>query len=168
MVVIGHYLPYGCPTYWRFLHDTIYKFHMPLFLIISGYLYANSSKDKNFSLVFIKKKFDRLMVPFTVIAIVAYVLKYIAGFFFILKHPVNLKSILNIFITSKNSYFPLLWFIYSLFAIFIIFPIMKRFLRLKYLIFIISFLLTLIPWFRDFYLIHIFLSLPFFVLELFF
>ena len=162
LVVIGHYFPNECPTYWKFIHHTIYKFHMPLFLIISGYLYSKSLDYQVFSLAFIKKKFNRLIIPFIVIALFAFVIKYFAGFFFNLTHPVKLNSLILIFITSKGTYFPLLWFIYSLFIIFIIFPIFQKVLQSKYLIFLVSILLMFIQWPQNFYLKHVFSSLPFF------
>ena len=162
MVVIGHTFPNECPTYWKFIHDTIYKFHMPLFLIISGYLYSKSIDYQVFSLAFLKKKFNRLIIPFIVIALFAFAIKYFAGFFVNLLHPVKLNSLILIFITSRGTYFPLLWFIYSLFIIFIIFPIFQKVLQSKYLIFLVSILLMFIQWPNTFYLKHVFSYLPFF------
>lgn len=57
-VVVGHSC---CPN---FLHDIIYAFHMPLFFILSGYLF----KEKYFSQrkTFLKKRVHTLYLPYVV------------------------------------------------------------------------------------------------------
>jgi fucose 4-O-acetylase-like acetyltransferase len=162
LVVIGHYYPNERPMYWELIHKFIYGFHMPLFLMLSGYLYSKNHDIQKLNLSFFKKKFNRLIIPFISIAILAFVIKYFAGQFYTLRHPVSVNSFLSIFITSKGTYFPLLWFVYSLFIIFMIYPILRLTLRSKYLIFFLSISLLFINWPRYFYLSHVFMSLPFF------
>lgn len=56
LMVIGHS---GCP---KTLHDFIYLFHMPLFFIITGYLFKESYL--NSPLYFFKRKIHGLYKPF--------------------------------------------------------------------------------------------------------
>ena len=164
LVVVGHYCPGESPAYWKILNGIIYKFHMPLFLILSGYLYGKSYNVKDLRINFlIRNKFNRLIIPFISIAFIAFFVKYIAGFFINLQHPVTEKSFLLILITSKGMYFPLLWFVYSLFIIFIVFSILQSFLPGKYTPFLVSIFLMFIKWPHYFYLNHVFRFLPFFV-----
>jgi fucose 4-O-acetylase-like acetyltransferase len=164
LVVVGHYCPDESPAYWKFLNGIIYKFHMPLFLILSGYLYGKSDSIKDLRINFlIQNKFNRLIIPFISIAFIAFFVKYIAGFFVNLQHPVTEKSFFLILITSKGMYFPLLWFVYSLFIIFIVFRILQSFIPGKYILFLFSISLIFIKWPPYFYLNYVFGSLPFFV-----
>ena len=161
-MVIGHYFPSDSPNYWKVVNHIIYKFHMPLFLIISGYLYGRSSKFRSFNFSFIKMKFNRLIVPFISIAVFSYIVKFSAGIFFNLQHPVKLNSLFLIFITSEGTYFALLWFVYTLFIIFIIFPNIERILHFKSIIFSFFIFLYFIEWPKLFYLNYVFNSLPYF------
>ena len=40
LVVIGHYNPDNAPMWWKNVNHFIYSFHMPVFLFISGFIYA--------------------------------------------------------------------------------------------------------------------------------
>lgn len=70
LVVIGHAIQYGSGleylTYGGFLYNKvfifIYSFHMPLFMLISGYLFAVSSKEKTFKEL-LKSKLKQLLIP---------------------------------------------------------------------------------------------------------
>ena len=39
LVVVGHFYPVQSPEYWTVMHQVIYAFHMPVFFLLSGYLY---------------------------------------------------------------------------------------------------------------------------------
>lgn len=121
-VVFCHYLPDYSPSYWREIRQIITAFNMPLFFILSGFLYDEtkySYKDLT------KKKFTRLIVPFISIAIIILCIKLIAARFVNLKFPVSLQSVITLFIDPFHSYAPLLWFIYVLFFIFLIYPLFR-------------------------------------------
>lgn len=89
MVVFGHCIEFGSgPIHLaRGLHwiNPIYKFiyglHMPLFMMISGYLFKNSV-DRYHPIVILKRKFTQCMVPvisFTVISLGLQVLRNRGG-----------------------------------------------------------------------------------------
>jgi len=47
LVVIGHYYPDGCPEWWSVVRNFIYTFHMPAFMLLSGYVYVVSSVNSD-------------------------------------------------------------------------------------------------------------------------
>lgn len=69
LVVMGHSIQYSFGSSWlmseRFFDDTVFKaiysFHMPLFMMISGYLFFNSNK-KAFTTLMISK-FKAIGIP---------------------------------------------------------------------------------------------------------
>lgn len=62
LVVWMHCLQYTyCETFDNALYSFVYSFHMPLFIIISGYLYS-SRLGQNFKKN-VSKQFIRLVVP---------------------------------------------------------------------------------------------------------
>lgn len=65
LMVIGHVISSG------FVHDFIYLFHMPVFLMIAGYFYSPPIWPNWFSFVhLIRKRFVRLWIPFASCAII--------------------------------------------------------------------------------------------------
>lgn len=84
LVVVGHCLPKlngmeTLPLWAKIIHDTLYSFHMPLFFVLAGFLFMNSSyrqseNIRNFA-NFISNKFIRLIIPYFSIGTLAYLLK---------------------------------------------------------------------------------------------
>ena len=108
----------------KFLHDWIYSFHMPLFFMISGYLLSHTNKnliDIN-PQRFIQKKTLRLMVPYVVLGIVLFAIKY---FFSNLSHATRDFSVSSFFLmfiapACENSTMGYLWYLFTLYIIFIL------------------------------------------------
>ncbi len=134
LVVIGHFYPDGSPYYWSMARRIIYTFHMPLFFILSGYLF---NYNKYPFPKIIKKKFKRLIYPFLSISIIFFLVKYYAGFFFNLQHPVGIRSVYSLLTDPINSYIPLLWFVHALFIIFIVYSLIRTILNNNFIILII-------------------------------
>lgn len=126
LVVIGHFYPDTSPSYWSEIRSVIYSFHMPLFFLLSGYLY-NHGKYSYRDLI--KNKTRRLLYPFISVATLFLMVKYVSGRVFILEHPVNIDSIYALLKDPVNSYMPLLWFVHTLFMIFTIYPLARVFLN---------------------------------------
>jgi fucose 4-O-acetylase-like acetyltransferase len=123
LVVVGHfYPPEVSPTYWIEMRKIIYSFHMPLFFLLSGYLYTHG---KYAYLTLLNKKVKRLLYPFISIALLFFLIKYSAGIAFKLEHPVDGNSIITLLTDPVNSYMPLLWFVHALFIIFVIYPLLR-------------------------------------------
>jgi fucose 4-O-acetylase-like acetyltransferase len=133
LVVCSHYVPDESPAFWRNVHDVIYQFHMPLFFILAGWLYKGTPIS-HYS-AHVRKKIGRLILPYISIAALFFILKFAPSIFFKLGHPVSLGTFVNIFINPVNSYMPLLWFIYTLFIIFMVFPFLELLVKNRGLIF---------------------------------
>jgi fucose 4-O-acetylase-like acetyltransferase len=126
LVVIGHFHPHPSPAYWDATVAVIYSFHMPLFFIISGYLFRQGEYGYG---DLIKTKTKRLLYPFVTIALAFLIIKYPAGQFVTLESPVTADSVKKLLLDPINSYMPLLWFMHALFLIFAVYPLLGSFLN---------------------------------------
>ncbi|MCP4131479.1 MAG: acyltransferase family protein [bacterium] len=141
LVVIGHFKPDGSPDYWMKMVKCVYTFHMPIFFLLSGFLY---SYEKYSYPSLIKNKTKRLVFPFISIAVIFFVVKYAAGKFVTLQYPVGLKSIYALLLEPIDSYMPLLWFVYALFIIFLVYPLVRMLINNNFIILLIFILLNVI------------------------
>ncbi|NQT27218.1 acyltransferase family protein [candidate division KSB1 bacterium] len=137
LVVIGHFYPAHVPTYWEEMRKIIYLFHMPVFFMLSGYLYKHAKYSYG---TLLKKKVKRLLYPFLSLTLIFFVLKLIASLFFELEYPVNLRSLSVLLLDPVFSYMPLLWFIHALIIYFITYPVMRKILKNNVLIIFLFFL----------------------------
>lgn len=144
LVVLGHYEGVGgySSASFNLIRDFIYSFHMPLFMFLSGFLFAKTFPLRGNSVSFIGKKASRLLIPYVTITILLFAIKYITGMFVELKYPIEFDSLLySIFVTPMGGFATFLWYIYALFVIFLIVPLFKN---LKYL-FALSLIIYFIP-----------------------
>ena len=133
LVVIGHWIPEFSPLWYKYIVRVIYTFHMPLFLAASGFLYIATKKDESY-LKFIRKKFDRLIVPYISTSIIIITLKLIADYRIGQSDMVSLYSYLAILWKPAAGYF--LWFIWTLWTMFLVIPLFRT--RLSRLILFIA------------------------------
>ena len=117
LVVIGHYDPAEAPVHFNNMRMVIYTFHMPVFLFISGYLYIVTRKEETFT-AFITKKIKRLAIPYLVTSVFIISIKLLTQDTTRVDHPVTALSYLKMFYLPEAGYF--LWFIISLFLMFIV------------------------------------------------
>jgi fucose 4-O-acetylase-like acetyltransferase len=166
LVVIGHYMPEQRPDYWIMVHDVIYTFHMAIFIMLSGLLYAAREQIMDFAQYkqMLNKKLSRLLLPYVSIALLIFLLKVSGGLFFRLQAPVTLTSTSNIVFNPNVSYAPLLWFLYVLFLIYIIYPIVDLPIKSNYLFLCLLPILSLFPMPQIFMLPQLFYYLPIFAL----
>lgn len=171
LVVVGHigaYIGY-CPKYLWVTRQFIFHFHMPLFMFLSGLLMAYSEKaviSKTTLKSLVKKKFQRLLVPYITISLIFIALKWgSASFLTFSKHVVawNFYDLLNVFIDPSKGLSSLLWFLYSLFTIFVFFALLRNIVRHEILILVISLVLMLLSWPTTFCLYFTFRMMPYFV-----
>jgi fucose 4-O-acetylase-like acetyltransferase len=159
LVVAGHFYPDGSPAYWRWVRNVIYEFHMPLFFVLSGYLYDY----RKFSYPdLIKRKANRLLLPYVSLALIFFVMKSVSGYFVKLEYPVDLSSTWNMLIDPVKSYVPLLWFIHALLLIFIAYPPIRCVVDSNLLILIALVVLNLFVSRPLFGLNNVILNFPFF------
>lgn len=108
------------------ISKVIYGFHMPLFFFISGFVF-----NKKSSLVFIKEKFNRILVPYIFFSVLTFLLYYIPNY-----NDSKFK-LSDLFIGTllgvSNDYYlswnVVLWFLPSLFLINIIFNFAVKYSR---------------------------------------
>ena len=168
LVVIGHYHPPHIPQYWQWLHDFIYTFHMPIFMLLSGFLFAAGAPINSISQYknLIKNKSKRLLLPFLSIAILIFIIKSVAALHFKLTYPISSQSLINLFLNPIDSYASILWFLYVSFEVFLIFPLIYHFIKSDIHMLVIFILLSFLPWFSLFMVGELLFFLPLFTLGL--
>ncbi len=147
LVVLAHCIQYGSGEAYSskaFFNNPvfmfIYSFHMPLFMLISGYLFAFSVKNKKWNeLIFIK--FKQLIIPlfsWSFISLFISIGKIIAG--------VSSESITALWIAKKliSGFVLGPWFLWALWWCSFIVIIVRRFFKDSPIVYILGSLLTLV------------------------
>ena len=107
----------------------IYSYHMPLFMFIAGYLFIHTSRDRDINYVsFVQKKFKRLLVPYFVISTCVFPVKTFLSQYADRPVQFNLNDYVMSVIYPDDNVIALFWFLPTLFIIFLIAPIFKRYL----------------------------------------
>lgn len=111
----------GQPVFYKLvslLTGFIYTFHMPVFIALSGSIYALATERTYSSLVFQKAK--RLLIPFIVTWFVwNFPIKYLTGYY----AGISIYKMLLQLILPAKVY---LWYLESLFFIFVIFGLIRK------------------------------------------
>lgn len=157
-VVIGHLDVAGDKSTGTPVVNVIERFgafQMPLFMCVSGFLFAMTSGYRKKYSDLVKNKVRRLLIPFVFLSLFTFVFKLCLPSS-MLEHEVGFNAgyIFKIFFVPFRGPVPHLWFVISLFTIFLLTPILKRtvgktvfivmtFLLLLMLTFIPSYLKTL-------------------------
>ena len=156
LVVVGHFTSsIYMPEYYIRMKNFIFSFHMPLFMVLSGFLFQMSlykKPDKISVIPFLKKKFLRLMVPYFFISFAIAALNFIIGQSMPVKRMVDWRYLLEIFYTNVGGSAVFLWFMYTLFMIFVIAAICMRFKKGVVILGALSIALYFIPMPQLFYL----------------
>ena len=139
LVIIGHVSKN------KILNNYIYSFHMPLFFIISGYLYKEKTK-------FVKNKIKTILIPYFIFSILSFSYWAIIERFFRKQEISPLIAFSNIFIAKGPSenfvYNVALWFLPCLFITQIVFHFIYKNTKKSYrfiIILIISILGYIYP-----------------------
>ena len=133
LVIAGHFTcPHYMPESYLELKDWIYSFHMPLFMMLAGFLFQNSlartaASGKPLDIPrFIGKKFKRLMVPYLSISLLIAGTNWVLGHFLTVREPVTLSYFLRMFYENVGGSAVFLWFVYTLFIIFLLAAVATR------------------------------------------
>jgi fucose 4-O-acetylase-like acetyltransferase len=157
LVVLGHMISGGVPKnndLFIVLHQAIYRFHMPLFMFLSGviffYTYKPISNFQEYSANF-KKKANRLLPGFFIIGFIILLGKFISSrFISVAEVDENLISgIISLLIDPSSSAAGSLWYIYVLFKYYMIFPLLLILFRKN--LYVISFLMLVLFLIQAFY-----------------
>jgi fucose 4-O-acetylase-like acetyltransferase len=124
LVVLGHanIAKQITPQWFMFLKEVVYSFHMPVFLIISGFLFIYTSWDKRELKwqEFMIKKVKRLVLPAIVLLSFAFVLRcqlaYMKGADF---QELYWLNYLKMFIYKEYLPIEFYWFTFCLIGIFV-------------------------------------------------
>ena len=151
-VVIGHAFlgsPGEGPVWENYLTYFAYSFHMPLFMLVSGWLFyctrlkADMTGGKNWSYAaIVKDKSMRLLLPGVVFSILAFVLKTIFPGEMVRQTDLGLQGVLHSFLYPVDNPFQEIWFIVTLFCFFLMTPLW-RFVLNKRIFIIIAFVIFL-------------------------
>jgi len=150
LVVFGHcYVEknlYEFPFYFRFLRQVIYSFHVPLFVFISGFLFAhtNINKEKLLFFKFIKKKFKRILVPYSIFISLYYLPRACLSKYFATKYPVDVISFLKAFIHPYYCPIHYYWFLITIFIIFLFSKIFFYIIKNNHIYLVVPFTIFLI------------------------
>lgn len=135
LVVIGHSdITMDFRELWIF--KWVYTFHMPLFFLVSGFLFAYTNpREKMLELNknrFLLKKVKRLLLPYVFIGSVIFVIKALFIKSDQMQHPLIFEwdSYLNMLFFHPVGF---MWFLPTLFVIFVIFVSMYYLKWNKYL-----------------------------------
>ena len=115
LVVIGHYNPDDAPAWWKAANTCIYSFHMPVFIFVSGFIYAFYFKKGSY-MSFMWKKVKRLFIPYLMASLIVVSIKLITQGEAYVEHPVTPTTYLEIFYLPAAGYY--LWFVWALFLMF--------------------------------------------------
>lgn len=99
-------------------------FDMPLFFMVSGFLFANSGK-KPFNQV-MKNKYDRLVVPYLVMSFITLAIRILAPALFHRATADLGDALIRIFFYGYWY-----WFIYTLFVLYVVFTLIRPFLSIR-------------------------------------
>ena len=123
LVIIGHYHPCW-PDYWKVLTEFCYTFHVHIFILLAGYLFAKEEiVTTNDYKKLVLNKSVRLLLPYLSVTLIVFLLKAAAAQFVDLDNPINSKTMWHIFVDPRGGFIDILWFLYVLFEIFLIYPI---------------------------------------------
>lgn len=142
-VVIGHAFigpRGGRPAYVDWLFDFAYSFHMPLFMLVSGWLFHLTRlkiSDLNGRYVWtyskiIKDKALRLLLPGLVFSVMAFAVKIAFPDEMSRQTGLSIHEITHAFLYPNDNPFRELWFIATLFWFFLITPLWRFVLSKKW------------------------------------
>ncbi len=126
-VVLGHFTPSYMPELGHLLKDSVYLFHMPLFMCLAGFLFGHSLESRPISFIpFIGKKARRLMLPYFFLSFCIAGLNFVLQHFIPVKRPVDFSYLCELFYQDVGGSATFLWFLYTLFLIFTVSAVCVR------------------------------------------
>jgi fucose 4-O-acetylase-like acetyltransferase len=124
LVVLAHLVQYGTldsPAWYDLLKYDIYKFHMPLFMFLSGYVFFHTRSHEralaDFG-VYVTKRANRLLVPFIAMGLVMIAGKLLADrFLYVDQSPPGIaQALLQLVHHTESSPVRSIWYLFVLFV----------------------------------------------------
>lgn len=156
LVVVGHSFigkPGQGPAWENALFHFAYSFHMPLFMLVSGWLfYLTRIKINNLEgrgehwsyCKMIKDKALRLLLPGMVFSVLAFAVKLAFPSEMSRQAELSLTEIAHAFLYPNDNPFRELWFIATLFWLFLLTPLWNFILSKKWVMWLVLVVLTVI------------------------
>lgn len=119
LVIMGHSYPLTgiVPQHMENLRQFIYYFHMPLFVFMSGYLLIYSGGLKKYgSKNYIKKRAVKLLTPYFLLSVVAFVPKVLLSSFTSDKAEFSFEYLITNFLVPRDNIWGHFWFIPMIFT----------------------------------------------------
>lgn len=147
LVIYGHmsFLETLSLPWYAVSRDFIYKFHMPLFLCLSGFVVFLSTSKRNIKsqsdyFNFQKKKITKFLFPYFIISLIA-ILVYIFYYHATVTEINN--AIFSIFFSPNDGIIRFVWYLYVLTGLYLIAPFLVKLESYhQYLLLGLGFLLT--------------------------
>jgi len=165
-VVVGHCIQYGCGSNYldgesyfdNLLFKCIYGFHMPLFMLISGYLFGNSIRKGRWYDAVVKRY--KLFIPPILIWTIVPFWKYIQYFY---SFNIEFPSIKEMLFQYGYTCIHVVWFLWAILLCVTVVSLVRRYFRDSIFVYIAGFCLTfLTPDFFNFSLYKF--VYPFFII----
>lgn len=127
LVVIGHIGWKETEWYFTF-KSTLYKFHMPFFMFLSGFLlsYTNYNyNDQKKAFIFLRRKLSKFLIPYLFLSILFLLVNL---FLKEINTTADLEhGIKSILLYPKSGYSGFMWYLYVLFQYYILFALSYHF-----------------------------------------
>ena len=171
LVVIGHVVARELPEgndWYGYLKEVIYRFHMPLFMVLTGMSFALSlPRFSSWPQVaaFSAKRTERLLVVYVAFGVLILAGKLAAAHFVHVDNPAygDLGDVSRLLLMPAESVAGFLWFIYVLSVYLLTVPALFQLIgRRPMLLLVVGLALNLTVWPRLFMLDEVVYYLPFF------
>ncbi|GGP20963.1 acyltransferase family protein [Silvimonas iriomotensis] len=134
LVVLGHLLRYDTlsePAWYEWVKHTIYYFHMPFFMYLSGFVFFLTGAQTTWGHAFgqyLKRRANRLLLPFVLFAVLIITGKYLAGFYmYVQDRPEGYwAGYYHLFFQTEDSPALSVWYVLVLFVYSLITPLLWR------------------------------------------
>jgi len=170
LVVFGHIVTGPSPAdneWYTVLRTTLYAFHMPFFIYLSGYIFFYTSSHlrarKNYGIFFLRRG-ERLLIPFILFGLLIIAGKHVAEHFIHVDNvaPNLMTDLVNLFWNTGQSAAKSVWYVFVLFEMTLLAVVAFRIIPSPLPLFIIALPLSVLPMVPVLYLDRLFLFLPFF------
>lgn len=135
-VVLGHVVARDIPAdneWFESVKWAVYGFHMPFFLFLSGYTFAKSGlleKSNHDYWSYFVSRSKRFLPPYFIFALIVFSAKVFGQIFLHVDQSVSgLKSLPGVFLTPTISVVSFLWYIWVLYLLQVLFPVLLRVVR---------------------------------------
>lgn len=163
LVVFGHLVPHGTlpagQEWYDVLWFAIYRFHMPFFMYLSGFVFFLTNAQQALELgnygTFLRNRAWRLLVPFFLFAFIIVAGKsFAASFMEVANRPESFADgVYHVFFDTEQSSARSIWYVFVLFVYCLITPLLWSICRGRMAVLLIAaFALYVLPLTDDLYL----------------